>query len=268
MRVAIYLLAFANLILFALAGGLNGGESRPASQSPLNELSPDRISIVSRGEPPLAKAAASAKPPDAQACLLWPDLSRAQGDRMALAVEGGGVLLTRETTVVETVRWAIRIPPAKGGKAGADKKSAELKKLGVKRFTVEAAEDESTYTISFGRFDSEAEAQKVLEGLRQKTVRSAKLVEEGAGDGRERLLARGPAERVEALRTLIEGANPEVCDATGTPGTQGGANGKQATQADSGTQADGHGGKPATVGVATGGTASGQGPEKSASTKQ
>jgi hypothetical protein len=259
MRVTIYLLAFANLILFALAGGLNGGESRPVPQAPLNELSPDRIAIVSRGEPPpVTKAAAGVKPPEAQACLAWPDLLRNQGDRIALAAEGGGVLLTRETTVAETVRWLVRIASTNGGKAGADKKSAELKKLGIKRFTVELGDSEGSYTITFGRFDSEAEAQKALDGLRQKTVRSAKLVEEGAGDGRERLLARGPADRVEALRTLVEGAKPEVCDVAESAAMAG----KPEHPGDAVRNEQRNGGK------AAGGAVSGQASEKSASAKQ
>jgi hypothetical protein len=234
MRVTIYLLAFANLILFALAGGLNGGDSRAAPHLPANELSPDRIVIVSRGEPPPVTRAASAKPAEAHACLAWPDISRAQGDRIALAAEGGGVLLTRETTVAETSRWWVRIPSANGGKAAVDKKAAELRKLGIKRFTVVEGEGESSYVISFGRFDSEAEAQKVLDGLRQKTVRSAKVVEEGAGDGRERLLARGPADRVEALRAAIEGVLAETCDAAPMPR----ANGKDSTSAQASAASD------------------------------
>lgn len=212
MRLAIYLLVFVNLLLFALAGGLSGGPAEPAGEAALKELSPGRIRIVSRDEAPAVAAPVAASPAAApMQCVEWRALTRQQADRVALASEGSGALLTREVTVPESSRWWLFIQPLAGGKAGVDKKVAELRKLGIRRFAVVEDEGEHHYAISFGHFAAEAEAQKALDALRQKGVRSARLLEQGVGDGRESLTLRASAEAVEALRASLAEVQPQDC---------------------------------------------------------
>lgn len=223
MRFAIYFLAFVNVVLLVLATGVtqspherSGGEA--------GELSPGRIRIVSRGDPPPApvEPIAVASPPPAvatagepPACAEWRDLTHAQADRLALASEASGILLTREVTSLDSSRWWVHIPPSPNGRAGAEKKLAELRKLGVKRFSLVEDAGEHRYAISFGRFNVETEAQKTLDALRQKGVRSARLVVEAAGDGRERLIARGPGESIAALRNALVEVPFLACDPPG-----------------------------------------------------
>lgn len=237
MRFAIILLVIANVLLFVAGGGLSaGGPAQPAGDG--NELSPERIRIISRSEPPSIPPASPAPSVGANgvtpatgssgssaglaassvavadvACLVWPELAVAQVSRIASASQANGVLLTRETMVTESTRWWVHIPPLASGKAGAEKKSAELRRLGIKRFTVieEEGEGENRYAISFGRFDSEPDARKVLDNLRKKNVRSAQITSQGAGDGRERVIARGPAVSLEALRLALPDTAPETC---------------------------------------------------------
>ena len=228
MRFAIILFVIANVMLFVAGGGMHGG---PVPQAPgeTAELSPERIRIVSRSEPPAGLATASPPavpvapavavvpvvpviPVAVLSCLAWAELSPGQVSQVVAASEANGVLLTRETVVAETTRWWVHIPPLAGGKAGAEKKVAELRRLGIKRFSVVEDDGEHRYAISFGRFGAEADARKVLDSLRKKNVRSAQIMAVGAADGRERVIARGPVSSLEAIRLVLPESAPAACD--------------------------------------------------------
>lgn len=204
MRFAIYLLVAANLALFAYAGGFVG--PHPANDEGAGELSPGRIRLVARGEAPPAPAVppapapAGAASPAPAACAQWAELGAGLADRVAQASEASGIVLERVVAVPDSSRWWVNIAPPSGGRAAAEKKATELRKLGVRRFSIVEVEGEHLNAISFGRFDAEAEAQKLIDGLRQKGVRSARITVESAGDGRVRLTARGPADSIAALR--------------------------------------------------------------------
>ncbi|MDB5797632.1 MAG: hypothetical protein JWP36_1534 [Paucimonas sp.] len=71
----------------------------------------------------------------------------------------------------------VWIPPQPSGKEGADKKSAELRKLGINDFFVLQENPEQRFGISLGVFKSEEAARARLAKLTQAGVRSARLVE-------------------------------------------------------------------------------------------
>lgn len=216
LRWAVTLLALANAILFALASGVFG----PAGQAEDSggELSPDRIRIVPRDEaPPPAAAAPGSAPEPAPVCVEVPALSHAEADRVAQAAAAGGVALVREVAVPDTPRWWVHIPPPPNGRAGAEKKAAELRKLGIRRFSIVEDDGEQRHAISFGRYASEVEAQKQIDGLKQKGVRSVRLSVEPTGDGRQRLIVRGSAERVTALQAAFVDLNFAACGSPADP---------------------------------------------------
>jgi hypothetical protein len=70
----------------------------------------------------------------------------------------------------------IFIPPQRG-KYGADRKAAELRKLGITDFYVIQDASEQRWGISLGIFKTEEAAQSHLAALNQQGIRSARLLE-------------------------------------------------------------------------------------------
>ena len=68
----------------------------------------------------------------------------------------------------------VFIPPQKS-RAGADKKAAELKELGVSNFFIIQDQSKMRWGISLGVFKSEEAAKKHLAALKKMGVRSARV---------------------------------------------------------------------------------------------
>lgn len=110
-------------------------------------------------------------------CAEWgefsgEDLVRAQE---ALATLKLGDSLSQRSVEQDHGYW-VYIPPVKK-RAQAEKKVAQLKALGVKDYFVMQEKGKWLNAISLGVFKSKEAAQKYLESLRAKGVRSAKLGE-------------------------------------------------------------------------------------------
>lgn len=86
----------------------------------------------------------------------------AQGDRLA------------KRTIQEVATYIVYIPP-QGEKAGADKKTKELKEMGVKNYFIIQDNTNMRWGISLGVFKSEAAAKNHLANLKKQGVRSAKV---------------------------------------------------------------------------------------------
>ena len=274
MRVLVFLLVLANLLFFVFARGYLGGGDNPDGERLHQQLQPERIVIVSKGEPaaeaaekpaaeapaPVAKEDAPAsqgvaetpapaasqatdkkadekkgdekkpeekKPEEkkaedkkaeekkAQACLAWPDLPVADADRLvALAHKRyPGVTLSRSTVAAEGSNNWVFIPPLPS-KADAERKAGELKKLGVSEFFIVSEAGPNQYAISLGLFASEQGAKDLLEALKAKGVRSAKVGLRGGKVTNVHLEARGDATQIQGLKdsgTAIT-ATPAACD--------------------------------------------------------
>jgi hypothetical protein len=291
MRVLVFLLVLANLLFFAFARGYLGGGDNPDAERVRQQLQPERIHIVSKGEPaqeasgtpsdttPSPEAAqdavpgkgvtetsipaASATMPESkaeekkaedrkaeerkaeekraeekraeekraeekkaeekkaaqqaaqQACLAWPDLPVADADRLvALANKRyPGVTLSRSTVAAEGSNNWVFIPPLPS-KADAERKAGELKKLGVSEFFIVSEAGPNQYAISLGLFASEQGAKDLLEALKAKGVRSAKVGLRGGKVTNVHLEARGDATQIQGLKdsgTAIT-ATPAACD--------------------------------------------------------
>ena len=289
MRVLVFLLVLANLLFFAFARGYLGGGDNPDAERLRQQLQPERIHIVSKGEPaqeasgtpsdatPSPEAApdvvsgkggaempvpaASAAVPESkaeekkaedrkaeerkaeekraeekraeekkaeekkaaqqaaqQACLAWPDLPVADADRLvALAHKRyPGVTLSRSTVAAEGSNNWVFIPPLPS-KADAERKAGELKKLGVSEFFIVSEAGPNQYAISLGLFASEQGAKDLLEALKAKGVRSAKVGLRGGKVTNVHLEARGDATQIQGLKdsgTAITAitATPAACD--------------------------------------------------------
>lgn len=126
---------------------------------------------------PLAPKPATAPAPKKANCAEWgefsgEDLVHAQE---ALATLKLGDSLSQRSVEQDHGYW-VYIPPVKK-RAQAEKKVAQLKALGIKDYFVMQEKGKWLNAISLGVFKSSEAAQKYLESLRAKGVRSAKLGE-------------------------------------------------------------------------------------------
>lgn len=189
MRLLFLLLLAANLAFFAWARFLAAPDPAVDRKPLAQELAPSKLRIVSEAE--LAKASppapapappavpalvAKPKPPPAPepiACLEWGSFSPGDATRaeQRLAPLELGARLAQYRGE-ETAGWWVYIPP-QANRAGALRKAAELKKLGVQDYFVVQDEGRLRWALSLGVFRAEDAAKAYLGALRAKGVKSA-----------------------------------------------------------------------------------------------
>lgn len=179
MRTLFLALVLANVALFAWWRFLVPPDTA-ADPAPLErQIEPQRFRIVAVAEdaptvptaPPKPAAAAASSPP--AACLEWGSFTLADAPRAEKALDPlalGARLGQRR--VEETAGWWVYIPP-QGSRQGAQKKAAELKRLGVDDYFVVQEEGPLRWAVSLGVFRSEEAAQARLAALRERGVQSA-----------------------------------------------------------------------------------------------
>lgn len=194
MKVLFSILLVANLAFFGY--GWMVERQRADAPPPLvrDQLNAGKIRIV-RGEPePVA-------PPAPETCVEWSpftqdDLARAREALAPLAL--GDRLLSNPVTT--TAGWWVFVPPAKS-KQLADREVARLQAAGVREtFVVQEAGD-MRFAISLGLFRTEEAAQRFLEGLRGRGVKTAKVGPKAHTIRMTALVVRAPTE-VEAQRLV------------------------------------------------------------------
>lgn len=185
MRLLFLLLLAANLAFLAWMRFFAPPDLAVDRQPQSQQLDPGKLRIVPASElakaPPPAAAAppkpkpASPPPPPPIACLEWGSFSPADAPRAAQRLEplalGARLAQVRGE---ETALWWVYLPP-QGNRAGALRKAAELKKLGVPDYFVVQEEGRWRWALSLGVFRAEDAAKAHLEALRAKGVRSALL---------------------------------------------------------------------------------------------
>lgn len=138
--------------------------SVPAAVAPVTASAPAEAPV-----PSVAKADAS--------CMEWGEFSGADLARAtaALSVLQLGDKLSKRQ-VEYTIGYWVYIPPAKD-KAAVNQKIAQLKARGVEEYFVVSEAGPWLNAISLGVFKTQEAAQRYLEDLRAKDVRSAKVGE-------------------------------------------------------------------------------------------
>lgn len=186
MRLLFLLLLAANLAFFAWARFLAPPD--PAvDRAPLaRQLEPQKLRIVPERElaqlpsPAPAPEKPSPKPvaapaPEATpvACVEWGSFSPADASRAAQRLEplALGARLAQYRGE-EVASWWVHMPP-QGNRAGALKKAAELKQLGVLDYFIVQDAGALRWSLSLGVFSTEDAAKAHLDALRGKGVRSA-----------------------------------------------------------------------------------------------
>ena len=181
MRLLFLLVLAANLAFFAWMRFLALPDPAVDRQPQSQQLEPGKLRIVPASElakvpPPAAAPPAKPKPappPPPLACLEWGSFSPADASRAAQRLEplalGARLAQVRGE---EIAGWWVHIPP-QVNRAGAQRKAAELKKLGVPDYFVVQEEGRWRWAVSLGVFRAEDAAKSHLEALRAKGVRSA-----------------------------------------------------------------------------------------------
>lgn len=200
-RALIFLFALANLLVFALSAGWLGSAGSGASGSTESgeshlPLSPDRIRIVSQGEPPPI-----VEPP--KQCMEWIELGATRLAALEkLATGSKAVQLAREETQAAQIEHRLFIPLTGGGKPAAEKKAAELKKLGVKNFQLERENGGERWAVLLGVYPTEEAAEAGLAAIRKLGVRSATRGLRERAPAHFRVRLSGPPAALVAVRKL------------------------------------------------------------------
>lgn len=246
MKALVFLLVLANLLFYAFSAGYFGRSERPDEGRLEQQVKPERMRIVSRGEPPAAPApkapeqvaaapagepakaeeggkpeaagpadAGEAKPAlKGSDCVAWDRLGIADADKLTAALGGkfADYQFARRAVNGEGAAWWVYIPPL-ADKAEADRKAGELRGLGVTDF-FPIQEGPNRLAISLGVFAAEKGAQERLADLKARGVRSARLSVRPGKEGLLRVEASGPAAGRAALVAAAAKALPKA-DAQG-----------------------------------------------------
>ena len=185
-----WLLVLINLGLLAY---FNMGYILPGNpEIKLTEINPDKIKLLSQAEiDSLPKKAESSTPvvvaqPVAM-CFEWgifsdASLATAQKTLTKMAIQD----TTKEENSNQPKRYWVYKPPVKTT-AEAQKKAAEFKELGVEDLFV-VQEEKWKNAISFGIFEDEQLAEKLVQELRAKGIKNVEKILRTNGKGHHSLL--------------------------------------------------------------------------------
>ena len=176
MKWLFFLLLLANLAFAAYLQWVP--KNNPDAKLMVMQMNADKIKILTPQQVASLSAPQAAKPaaaPPAAACVEWGDFSGKETASAAAALANlqlGDKLGQRE--FAESVGYWIYIPPLRT-KAEAEKKIAELNKLGVEGYFLVQESGQWYNAISLGVFKTEDAAKAFLAKLQEKGVKSAKI---------------------------------------------------------------------------------------------
>ena len=199
LRTAFFLLVLGNLLLFAWGQGYLGTTTAGGEAERLSaQIAPEKLRIAGKGAPP-----EKTSEPIPEACRALAGLEpEAAGKLVELLAGRDGQLKVEQRALDEPKSWWLHIPPLPNS-AQADKKAAELSRLGIKDFYVVREGGPNQYAISLGLYKSEESANNCLNALLKKSVKSARIqVRVAAGDKSVVEIRGTPQQLVKALADL------------------------------------------------------------------
>lgn len=155
-----------------LEGGASPHHATPYNESKIRLLklsaAPQALHV---SHPPATSAPAPAT------CMEWGEFSGADLARAAAALDGSGLgrLVTQHQIERGSGYW-VYIPP-RSNRVETDKKIAQLKSLGIEEYHVVQEAGKWQHAISLGLFRTGESAQKFLDRIREKGVKSATMGE-------------------------------------------------------------------------------------------
>lgn len=174
MKWVFFMLLAANLGL-AVFPYLRGSLPNPDAQLIRQQMNADQIRIVAPRPTPAPAAVAALPAPGV--CLEWGSFAAADLPKAEAALEGLalGERVRKAEVAVSTSYW-VYIPPLKS-KPEVDRKSRELKELGITEYSPILEGGRWRYAIALGVFRNEDGAKRHLALLREKGVRSVQIGE-------------------------------------------------------------------------------------------
>lgn len=148
-----------------------------AASAPVANLAPAANSAAAANQAAGIKPAPVAVKPDALICLEWGDFSGSDLKRATEVLSGlqlGDRFKQRQ--IEYTKGYWVYIPPLKS-KAAANRRVAQIKKLGIREYFVVQEAGALRYAISLGVFKTREAAENYLNELKAKGLRSAKVGE-------------------------------------------------------------------------------------------
>jgi cell division septation protein DedD len=186
MRALFLLLLLANVAFFAWTRLMGAGGAGADPMPLLRQIEPQKLRVVRPEElartlsPKVIAAAPPAAPaPVAVKCLEWGAFApadAARAEQVLQPLQLGERLGQRR--IEQTASWWVFIPPSPrpaDARQAAQRKAAELKKLGVSDYFIVQEEGPHHWAVSLGVFRSEEAAQARLAALRGQGVRSARI---------------------------------------------------------------------------------------------
>jgi len=210
MKGLFFVLLAANLALAAFVY-LRDNLPNPDAQILSQQFNPEQIRIVpARPQPPPVAVAAA---PAAGVCVEWGNFAASDSARAQAALEAIALgPRSQKINVPVTTSYWIFIPPLKS-RADMDRKSAELRALGVSQYAPILEPGRWRYAISLGVFRTEDAARRHLALLRGKAVRSAQLGEREQRITQNAFVIRDPtAAQLASLRADYAGTEVRTVD--------------------------------------------------------
>lgn len=203
---------------------VGSGDESPAADKPVEAPSSPSAKEPSVGasEPAVANESApsEAEPPKpvatkplALACVSWSGLAKAQSDAVALRAKALHFSV-KEASGAGASSWWVHLPP-QTDRAGAEKKGEELRALGVTEFFIVKDAGANQNAISLGLYKSEESANRALDALKAKGVRSARI--ETRENTSSRIEVTGPADQLASFSSDTSGRLPNAPRANCTP---------------------------------------------------
>jgi hypothetical protein len=168
-----------NALLWLLGSGhlgnLDGNVRQPARMQ--DQLHAERIVLIAAPMPTPVPAPVPVKAPEIIACteignFTLPEAGRFEAQLATLAL---GERQSRHNIVsAEVTNYIVYIPP-QNGKEGAERKAAELQRMGIQNYFIMADSATLRWAVSLGVFKSEAAAQNLLASLNKRGVHSARV---------------------------------------------------------------------------------------------
>lgn len=182
-RLVFFLLVLFNLVFFAWTQGYFGATDD--GHEPLRlaqQLHPEKLRIAT-------VVPTRSVPKDEKVCRVVVGLGMADAGGLKTAIEAAGgearILPQAEPAVYLVVIAEL------AGKAAAEKKVAELSRLGVKEFSTAALEN-GRHEIILGRFPDALAAREFLQGLAKRGIKSGRVESREQPPVKARVEARAP----------------------------------------------------------------------------
>jgi len=198
MRLLVLILLLVNVAFYAWARYVPESSSAEA-QLMAQQINPESIRLLSA---PQLAAARKPEVPKTVSCIEWSGFSREDVARAQEAVLplSPGMQIT-ERKLEEITGWWVFMPP-QASRQGAVQKVDELKRIGIDEYFIVQEDPKFRFAISLGIFRTEEAAQKKLEQLQGRGVRTARVGPRATPVNRFSL----------QLREVLEGAQPKVVE--------------------------------------------------------